>query len=66
MRNLKGIIAYKKDGTLVEFDDREEYLKEFNSKEYKRVWATASDIMATLYNVEDKVDELETELACLR
>ena len=66
MRTLKGIIAYKKDGTLVEFDNREEYLKEFNTKEYRRVWATASDIMAVLKNAEDRLDEVETELATLQ
>lgn len=59
MRELKGIIAVKKDGALVEFDNHEEYLKEMkNSKQYSRIFASPSDIITSLKNAESSLEKL--------
>ena len=58
MRELKGIIAVRKDGTLIEFDNREEYLKEVSSKNYSRIFASPSDIMTSLKHAESSLEKL--------
>jgi len=58
MRELNGIIALRRDGKLVEFDNRDEYLNEFNSKNYSRVWASPHDIMISLTNAESSLQKL--------
>lgn len=58
MRELKGIIAVRRDGALVEFDNREEYLKEVTGKKYSRIFASPSDIMISLKNAETSLEKL--------
>jgi hypothetical protein len=63
MIDLNRIIALKKDGSLIMFDDRAEFEK-CNIKEYRRIWADGKAIIISLYHAEDEADELRTELAC--
>lgn len=59
MREIKGIVAFKKDGTLVEFDNRDEYLKELkSSKLYSRIFASPSDIIRSLNIAESSLEQL--------
>lgn len=62
MREIKNIIALKKDGSLIEFDNRAEFEK-CNFKDYRRIWADGRAIITSLYYAEQQVDNLQTELA---
>ena len=61
MRKIKNIIALKKDGSLIEFDDRAEFEK-CNFKDYKRIWADGRAIITSLYHAEQQVNDLQAEL----
>jgi hypothetical protein len=67
MKQFKNeIIAFKKDNTLVVFDNREEYLKEFSSKKgYSRVFASASECVRQSNDEDTAYFELSTKLARL-
>lgn len=65
MKEFKGeIIAFKKDNTLVVFDNREEYLKEFKSENgYSRVYASARDLVRDVNDDDTSFDRLSKKLA---
>ena len=67
MKEFKSeITAFKKDGTLVIFDNREEYLKEFSSKNgYSRVFASARDCVRRSNEEDTLYFRLSTKLARL-
>ena len=67
MKEFKNeIVAFKKDGTLVVFDNREEYLKEFSSKNgYSRVFASASECVRQSNDEDTSYARLSDGLARL-
>jgi len=67
MKEFKGeIVAFKKDNTLVVFDNREEYLREFKSENgYTRVYASARDLVINANEEDTLYDRLSKRLARL-
>lgn len=67
MKEFKGeIIAFKKDGTLVVFDNREEYLREVKSdKTYTRIFASAVECVRQVNDEDTSYDRLSKRLARL-
>ena len=61
MLELNRIIALKKDGSLIMFDDRAEFEK-CNFKDYRRIWADGRAIIISLYQAEKEADKLRTAL----
>ena len=67
MKEFKGqLTAFKEDGTLVIFDNREEYLKEFTRENgYTRVFASARDMVSSVNDEDTSFRQLSKRLAHL-
>lgn len=65
MIELTKIIALKKDGSIIMFDDRAEF-EECDLKDYKRIWADGRAVMISLYDSEDKAERLKAKVRDLK